>query len=657
MNRSLAVVVTLACLALPSARARAQDDVELLEQETFRAAVDRVAPSVVRIETVGGLERIGKVLFGTGPTSGLIVGEDGYIVSSAFNFLNQPASILVQSPGGDPKPAQLVATDHNRMVVLLKIDVDEPLAVPEMVPRAEMRVGMWTIAVGRTFASDRPNMSVGILSAVNRVWGKAVQTDAAVSPNNYGGPLVDLRGRVFGVLVPLSPKAAKEIAGVEWYDSGIGFAVPGQDLEEILDRLKKGEDLYPGVVGISFTNPNLALAEPVIATVRPNSPAYEAGFKTGDRVLEVDGHEIARAADVKQQISRRYAGDVIRMVVTRDDQRIEREMELAARLEPYEHPMLGILPMRTVPGQAGEAAGGVPVRYVYPEGPAARAGIAPGDVLVALAGEPIRDADQLRARISEQQPDDSVELEVRRGQETLKLAVVLGRLPEELPAGPLPKAHAIAKPEPGERPQVGTIELKIPEFENDAWAYVPEDYNPAVAHGLVVWLHAPDGFDADELIARWIPHCDRDGLILLAPKSSDPKKWQPQEVTLVRKLMDEVISTYTVDPTRVVVHGHQGGGSLGCLVAFGHRDLVRAVAAVDAVVAGRPPQNEPAHRLAFYLAKAEESEHADRIEATVTRLRELKYPVSVKDLGEKARDLNAEELAELVRWIDTLDRI
>jgi len=657
MNRPLAVVVILACLASAAARARAQDDVELLEQEAFRAAVDRVAPSVIRIETVGGLERIGKVLFGTGPTSGLVIGEDGYIVSSAFNFLNQPASILVQLPGGDPQPAQLVATDHNRMVVLLKINVDEPLVVPEMMPPGEMRVGMWTIAVGRTFASDRPNMSVGVLSAVNRIWGKAVQTDAAVSPNNYGGPLVDLRGRVLGVLVPLSPKAAKEIAGVEWYDSGIGFAVPGDDIKAILEKLKEGNDLYPGVVGLSFANPNLALAKPVIATVRPNSPAYQAGFKTGDRVVEVDGRKIARAADVKEEISRRYAGDMIRMVVVRGDQEIERELELTARLEPYEHPMLGILPMRTATVKAGDGAGGVPVRYVYPEGPAAEAGIAPGDVLLALDGEPIQDADQLRRQIAEQQPDDSVELEVRRGQETLKLAVVLGRLPEDLPADPLPEAHGIEKPDEGQRPQVGTIELKIPEFKNDAWAYVPEDYHPAVPHGLVVWLHAPDGFEIQELITRWKPHCDRDGLILLAPKSSDPKKWKPQEVTLVRKLMDEVVSNYTIDRTRVVVHGHQGGGSLGCLVAFGHRDLVRAVAAVDAVVAGRPPENEPPHRLAFYLAKAEQSEHADRIEAAVTRLRQLKYPVSVKDLGEKPRDLNSEELAELVRWIDTLDRI
>ena len=99
-------------------------------------------------------------------------------------------------------------------------------------------------------------MAVGILSALNRVWGKAIQTDAAVSPNNYGGPLVDVRGRVLGVLVPLSPQGADELAGVEWYDSGIGFAIPLEDIQNILPRWKKGEDLHAGRAGLSLKGPN-----------------------------------------------------------------------------------------------------------------------------------------------------------------------------------------------------------------------------------------------------------------------------------------------------------------------------------------------------------------------------------------------------------------
>ena len=266
--RPAKVALALALLIL-AGRLSAAEDLVPLEQKAFRAAVDRVAPSVVRIETIGGLERVGRVLFGTGPTTGVAATPDGYIVSSAFNFIHRPASILVQLPDGTRKPARLVATDHNRMIALLKIEADRPLPVPESVPESELHVGQWAIAVGRTFELNQPNMAVGVVSALERIWGKAIQTDAAVSPNNYGGPLLDIHGRVMGVLVPLSPQDTSEVAGYEWYDSGIGFAVPFRKIQEILPRLKQGKDLRPGLLGINFAGTALFLADPIIAVCRP----------------------------------------------------------------------------------------------------------------------------------------------------------------------------------------------------------------------------------------------------------------------------------------------------------------------------------------------------------------------------------------------------
>ena len=114
--QSCFVLLLLLLPATPRRRSR------LLEQKAVIAAVERVAPSVVRIETVGGLERVEGVAFGTGPTTGWIVDPQGYIISSAFNFSNQPSSILVRLPDGTRKPAKLVATDHSRMIVLLKVE-------------------------------------------------------------------------------------------------------------------------------------------------------------------------------------------------------------------------------------------------------------------------------------------------------------------------------------------------------------------------------------------------------------------------------------------------------------------------------------------------------------------------------------------------------
>ncbi len=656
-HRSLTARLALlvpAATALLSAPAPAAEDLDLKEQKAFGAAVDRVAPSVVSIETVGGLEKMERVLFGTGPTTGLIVDKEGYIVSSAFNFVNKPASILVRLSDGTRKPAKQVATDTNRMLTLLKIDAGESLPVPEIAPLAEMRVGQWTLAVGRAFEGAEPNVSVGILSAVNRIWGKAIQTDSAVSPNNYGGPLIDVRGRVLGVLVPLSPRASKEIAGVEWYDSGIGFAIPAEHVWKAVPRLKKGEDLKPGVIGITFRQPSLHIGEPVVGTCRPNSPAAKAGIKAGDVFSEIDGVKITRAAQVKEEISKRYAGDTIHVVLMRDDKPVECDIALAAELIPYARPFLGILPMRTLPG---EHPPGAVVRHVYPDSPAAKAGIEPVDLIVGVDGKPVADRDALRRAIAQMEPESEIEVELRRGGETVKVKTTLGPQPEQVPPAPLPPARVGGPPGKEKRPQVGTIQLKIPEVSSDAWAYVPEAYDPQVAHGIVIWLHGPDGLDEKEVITRWKPFCDARDLILLAPKAEDPKRWRPSERDFVRKLMDNLHSDYNIGSCRSAVVGHDTGGTMALAVGFAHRELIQGAAAVNAHLASRPEDNDPAYPLSFYVAWASKSSHAARIQQAVERLRKMKYPVTDHDLGSKPRELKPGEFEELVRWIDTLDRI
>jgi pimeloyl-ACP methyl ester carboxylesterase len=109
---------------------------------------------------------------------------------------------------------------------------------------------------------------------------------------------------------------------------------------------------------------------------------------------------------------------------------------------------------------------------------------------------------------------------------------------------------------------------------------------------------------------------------------------------------------------RIVTYGFQAGGAMGLLVAFQHRDLVRGVAAVDAPLPRtRPPDNDPLQRLAVYLALPEESEVRDRIRNSAKLLSEMKYPVTVRTLSGKPRPLDGGELAELLRWVDTLDRL
>jgi serine protease Do len=652
---SRSIFAALGALCLLCGAAAAQESLRAREERAMKAALARVAPSVVRIETVGGLERVGQMLIGTGPTTGLVVSSDGFIISSAFNFVQKPASILVTLPDGARRAARLVATDHSRMLVLLKIEVDAELTPPEAAPKDEMRVGQWALAVGRAFEAGEPNLSVGILSALDRIWGKAIQTDAKISPNNYGGPLVDIRGRVLGVLVPMSPQGAGDVAGVEWYDSGIGFAIPLEDVMRVLDKLKQGQDLRAGLLGVNLQGADIYSQPAIVAAARATGPAYKAGFRAGDKIVEAAGVPIRRPAELKHALGPYYAGETVRLVAERGDARLDREVELAETIEPYEFPFLGILPMR--PAQSAADAGLI-VRYVYPDSPAAAAGVEPGDQIRLLAGKEIKSAAALAEALLPLAPQENVKLEVRRGEQSLLLDAVLARLPESLP-GPLPPARDTLPPAEAKLPPRGAVPIKVPEFGNECIAYVPEAYHPDVAYGVVVWLHAPGAFKPQELVDRWRALCEQHDLILLAPKSTDPANWQATDVRLVRRFLDEVIKNYTIDPARVAVHGHEGGGALAYLFGLSNREVVRAIAAVDAPLPRlvQPPETDPLNRLAVYTTLATESERTRAVQAGIDRLRALKYPVSVKEIGQQPRDLLPDELAELARWIDSLDRL
>ncbi len=644
-----------------------------LEEQAMKAAVARVAPCVVRIEAVGGLEQVGGVLIGTGSTTGLVVSEDGYLISSAFNFAQKPDSILVTLPDGTRTAARLVATDFDRKLVLLKVATTAPLAVPAVVPTSDIHVGQWALAIGRTFDADRPSISMGIVSAVERIWGKAIQTDAKVSPSNYGGPLVDISGRVLGVLVPLAPDTGSEVAGVDWYDSGIGFAVPLEHVFKMLPRLKDGHDLKPGILGINLKGSDIFSLPAEIAACRVNSPAYKAGIKVGDFVVVADGRPVTRQAQLKTVLGGHYAGDHVALVLERgkDKQRINVDAQLTDKLEPYEYPFIGFLPVRSVKDQpkgkdqadGKDQPNGIMVRYVYPDSPAAAAGLAEGDVLRSLSGKPVANLAAAAAALRDLAPEQTAELEVLRDGKTEKLMVTLGRLPEALP-GELPPAHpaikAAAGPQAdGNKPQLGKVSLKLPEFENACLAYVPESYNPDVAYGLVVWLHGAGGYKEDELLDRWKPLCDAHDLILLAPKSAEPSRWQPTENKFIRRMMKEVLDNYQVDPARIVVHGQEGGGALAYVVGFANRDLVRAVATVDAPLPAlvQPPENDPVQRLAFYTTRPNVAIFSPQLGAGIKRLRDLKFPVTVQDVAQQGQYLTGSELQTLVGWIDTLDRL
>lgn len=657
---TLGLLFVLSCLVglLTPISALSQEDLADREQQAMRAALEAISPSVVQIQTIGGSEVSGATV-GQSTSSALVISTDGYLVSSSFNFARKPTAILVTLPGGRTLPAKLVATDHNREIALLKVDLPadaDPLAVAPAAPRDSLRVGAWALAVGRMYEADQANVSVGIISALNRVWGKAIQTDAKVSPSNYGGPLVDIQGRVIGILAPLSPFPEMGMSGVDWYDSGIGFAVSLDDILAVVPRLKSGEELHRGLMGISIKGRDMVSAVPEIAAVHPRGPAQLAGVEAKDRILEVNGTTVINQSQLKHVVGPLYAGDKLEMLLLRGEEQVRATLELTDKLVPYDHPFLGILPSRNNVDQQAKQ-GGVRVRYVYPDSPAELAGIKVGDRLTKVNDQVISEANSLRELLNVFIPNEQASFTIDRDGESTSIDVTFSRLPERSPESLV--AEAARKPFEGARPQTGMFDLKLAEFKNECSVYVPENYHPEARYGVVIWLPAPGKFDAEELVARWKDHCAERNLILLAPRSRDEQRWAADELEFIRRAYDDIAKDYAIDPTRVVVHGHEGGGAMAFHVAFSRRDFVRGVASVQSPVPSsvRPPATDPANRLAIYVVASKDHKQAVAIAKQIEVLRKMKYPVTQLELAGAPRYLDDGELAELVTWIDSLDRI
>ena len=455
VSRIASVAVVLLAIVAPT-RADDDKDVNAAEERAMKSAAAIVAPTVVKIETAGGLEVIGGgkkpgpgapptpgIARGTGPTTGLIVDPAGFVITSSFNFANKPTDIFVTIPGHSTRlVAKVIATDQTRMLTLLKVDASG-LPVPAAYPKSEVRVGQWALALGRTLdpnVDHSPSISVGIVSATNRLWGKGLQTDAKVSPANYGGPLVAVDGRVFGILVPAAPRSEGETAGFEWYDSGIGFAIPLEDVFAKLSALKAGTNLRRGLLGVNPKTPDVYTEPPVIGAIQPDSAAQRAGMKVGDTIVTIDDKPVPNFSTLQHILGPKYEGDTIKLKVRRGDKDIDfAKITLLGTVTTFVNAYLGILPLRDDPTP------GAQIRFVYPKSPADLAGLKEGDRITKIGPAdtktlvPVKNRQELAAALAQLSPGTELRIEVKRKEGgktetvTAKLTTVPDTIPEKLP--------------------------------------------------------------------------------------------------------------------------------------------------------------------------------------------------------------------------------
>ena len=295
--------------------------------KAVRAIRDKVAPSVVAIEVIRKSDPEGHAGSGPsgthedyynrplGPATATVLSADGYLLTCAFNVSGDILKITVITADGKRYEAKQLGWDGKLDVGLLKIDAK---GLP-VLPRAKLedaKQGDFACVVGRSPDPASPTINVGILSALNRQEGTAVQTDAEVNYGNVGGPLVNLQGELIGIVAHVRPRAP-------WGQSGgVAFATKMAEIDKVLEKLKKGpEEVSKSVrgpwIGIVAGEPRAGVDGVVVDQVFPNSPAEEAGIDAGDVISAVDGKAIKNLDGLKAELAKKEAGVDREMTIRR----------------------------------------------------------------------------------------------------------------------------------------------------------------------------------------------------------------------------------------------------------------------------------------------------------------------------------------------------
>lgn len=552
------------------------------EEGAFRAAVERVAAAVVRIEPATVSEA--RSADGFGPSTGLVIDPDGLLLATEFAVPSGVSEVVVMTTAGDRRIALVKGRDRGRGVVLLQTD-PMPKAPPlEPVPPGQLQPGQWAIAVGHGWPGAEPGVSVGIVSATDRCWGLAVQTDAAVSPMNYGGPLVDVAGRVIGLLVPLPADTAGMKRGSDLYDSGIGFAVPLTDLLRLVPRLRAGDVLEPGVLGLAWESRDSINGQPVIGAVLPGSPAAAAGLVAGDRIVRIAGRVVSRVADVRRAVTPLHAGDEVAIEVERSGgqpppEQVVLNARLVDRLAPVRRGVLGVV------AAADDEV--TRISWLLPSGPAAAAGVAVGDEVLAIRPLPPGDGVPLQApspravvqMLAGLTPGRRVRLDVSRNEACLAFDIELIAPPNGVPDEGPPRPPAAGPLEDAIEP-VKVTRLDAAESADEPLAVLPR----AGGDPLAVLLHfgPPRGAVADDEAAAWRPAVAATGVAVILAGSADDRRWSRDDVPAVLRAIQSLAGRRRLDPDRIAVSGSGAGGAFAWLVAERLGVACRGVAVVDA---------------------------------------------------------------------------
>ncbi len=297
-------------------------------EKTIPEIVAAGKPAVVEITTeVVQMSRIGQ-LVSEGAGSGVIISEDGYIVTNN-HVIENARNITVRLSDGTEYMAELIGTDPQTDLAVLKIEANKLTAVT-FGDSSKLVVGQTTIAVGNPLGELGGTVTSGILSALDREITfedqtmRLLQTDAAINPGNSGGALFNLKGELIGIV-----NAKYSDAGIE----GLGFAIPINTAKTVIDDIinngyVKGR-IDTGLSVVDISSNQLARMYRVNYTGLYISESVDPQFQSGDRIVYIDGAEIGGLADYKTALNNYSVGDKIEISVVRGSEIITIPLTLA----------------------------------------------------------------------------------------------------------------------------------------------------------------------------------------------------------------------------------------------------------------------------------------------------------------------------------------
>ncbi len=375
--------------------------------------------------------------------SGFILSDDGYILTN-YHVIRGASEIIVRLLDRRQFAAELIGSDEASDLALLRIEAQD-LPVARLGGSLDLRPGQWVLAIGSPFGFDY-SVTAGIVSAKGRALATEqyvpfIQTDVAINPGNSGGPLFNLAGEVVGV----NSQIYSQSGGYQ----GVSFAIPIDVAAKVARQLRETGTVTRGGLGVVVQEVDRDLAQQfgldkpegaLIARVLPESPAARAGLREGDVILRYNGEPLPSSSSLPHLVGVTDPGEVATLDVVRGGRRQRIDVDVGTlRAEPTAlaaatptptprptpHRTLGMALRALTADERREAQvvnGGLMITSVT-DGPAARAGIRAGDVLLQIGGQQVDSLDRFTEVAGRLTPGQTVAVLVQRRGAPLFLAL------------------------------------------------------------------------------------------------------------------------------------------------------------------------------------------------------------------------------------------